>query len=203
MNIPAPRLEASIRKYLAPVLRVDGFVGSGRSFRRHNEDFIQVVNVQGSRSGGRFAINLGIHPICIPDALGNSPEPLKITESSCEFRRRLSESGADQWWRHDGTTASMDEAIRQAAAIYQKVGRQLFSMVVAKDSPLLTSTPAQFTTGSFFGFSTTKVRMARAFALMRRASGDLESSRGFALIALANLGQATALRKDLEELARL
>ena len=202
----APRLEASINKYFAPLLRADGFAGSGRSFRRSNDDFIQVVQIQGSRSGGKFAINLGIQPLDMPDALGNTSHQ-KITETLCEFRRRLtkSESGGDQWWEYDRTVASMDEAMRQAASVYEVIGRKVLSALAAKDSPLLTITPVQFDAGqsNFFGFSSTKVRMARMLALMRRASGNLETARGFALIALANLGHATGLRQELEELARL
>jgi hypothetical protein len=91
-----PRLENSIRAYLLGYLKEDGFTGSGRSFRRLTNGLIQVVNVQGSTYGGQFAINLGVQPITVPDALGNSSDPKKITERLCEFRRRLAESGADQ-----------------------------------------------------------------------------------------------------------
>ena len=42
-----PRLEPSIRKYLLPLLKNDGFAGSGRTFRRIDNDAIHLVNVQG------------------------------------------------------------------------------------------------------------------------------------------------------------
>jgi Domain of unknown function (DUF4304) len=201
----APRLEASLNRYLAPLLRADGFAGSGRSFRRSNDDFIQVVQIQGSRHGGKFAINLGIQPLNMPDALGNT-DHRKIKEELCEFRGRLtdSESRDDQWWQHEATAASMDDAVREAASVYEVTGRRILSTLAAKDSPLLTITPAQFNVGklNLFGFANTKVRMARMFALMRSASGNPEDAHDFALIALANLGQATGLRKELEELAR-
>ncbi|MCA1500702.1 DUF4304 domain-containing protein [Bradyrhizobium sp. NBAIM03] len=89
-----PRLESSIKKHLNPTLKNDGFVGFGRTFRRVSEDLIHVVQVQGSRYGGKFAINLGIQPRSIPDVAGNSPDPMKIREELCEFRRRLSETRA-------------------------------------------------------------------------------------------------------------
>jgi hypothetical protein len=102
MSTHIASLEVAIRKCLAPCLREDGFAGSGRTFRRVLNGWIQVVNVQGSRYGGRFSINLGLQPLAIPDVVGNVPDPKKIREELCEFRRRLSESGADQWWTHDG-----------------------------------------------------------------------------------------------------
>ena len=55
-----PRLESSIKDHLSPVLKSDGFLGSGRTFRRVSEDLIHVVEVQGSRFVGKFAVNLGI-----------------------------------------------------------------------------------------------------------------------------------------------
>jgi hypothetical protein len=45
MTNEAPQLEASIRKHLVPLLRQDGFSGSGRTFRRVAGDFIEVLNV--------------------------------------------------------------------------------------------------------------------------------------------------------------
>jgi hypothetical protein len=200
-----PRLESSIKDHLSPVLRSDGFFGSGRTFRRLSGDFIHVVNVQGSRYGGSFAVNLGIQPRCIPDALGNSPDAAKITEVLCEFRRRLSETTCDQWWEHEGSKESMDAAVRAAASVYTTAGRRLFCELSGPESPLHKVTPAQFEAGhySFSGFSSTKVRMARSLALMRQSAGDLADASGFARLALANLGVWQAFRAELEALSSL
>ena len=46
-------LEPSIRKYLLPLLKNDGFAGSGRTFRRIDNDAIHLVNVQGFTSTRR------------------------------------------------------------------------------------------------------------------------------------------------------
>src|SRR5919109_238405 len=111
MSASSPRLETSIRTYFLPYLKEDGFGGSGRTFRRVSSGWIQVVNLQGSRYGGQFAINLGVQPVGVPDVLGTNPDSMKITEPLCEFRRRLSEAGADQWGGHDGTQSGMDAAV--------------------------------------------------------------------------------------------
>lgn len=89
---------------------------SGRTYRRTRNGQIHVVNIQGSRYGGKFAINLAIQPVTIPDVLGNDPDSKKITESKCEFRKRLSESGEDQWWSYDdlASLGKSDERCRQS-----------------------------------------------------------------------------------------
>jgi hypothetical protein len=198
-----PRLESSIKDHLSPALKSDGFLGSGRTFRRLSGDFIHVVNVQGSRYGGMFAVNLGIQPRCIPDVVGNSPDATKIREELCEFRRRLSETMSDQWWEHEASKESMDAAVRAAASVYTTTGRRLFSELSGPESPLHKVTPTQFEAGlySFLGFRSTKVRMARSLALMRRSAGNLADGSAFARIGLANLGAAHALRAELEALS--
>lgn len=198
----APRLEISIKEHLAPVLRADGFTGSGRTFRRVVGDFVQVVNVQGSRYGGQFAVNLGIHPLCIPDLRSEVPDPKKITEELCEFRRRLSESGADQWWKHDGSQESMSTAIKAAATVYYTIGRQLLEHFNGSVSPIHIVTPEAFENGqySFQGFGSTNVRMALALARFRQAKGHTAAAKKFANIGLAAIGGASGLRRELESI---
>jgi len=204
MSGSTPRLESSIRDFLSPVLESDGFFGSGRTFRRMSGDLIQVVQVQGSPYGGKFAVNLGIQPASIPDVAGNSPDATKIKAELCEFRRRLSEAKSDQWWDHAGSKESMDAAVRAAASVYATIGRTLFAQLSGPESPLHKVTPAQFEAGqySFSGFGSTKVRMARSLALMRQSLGNLTDAGAFARIALANLGVAHGLRAELEALCR-
>src|SRR6516165_4717048 len=162
------RIEPSIKNHLGPVLQGDGFAGSGFGYRRLVGDLIHAVQVQGSRQGGKFAIELGIHPQSIRDVLGRTPDPARITAYDCEFRRRLSEAGADQWWDYAPTKESMDAAVLRAAAAYATVGRRLFSEQSTSAASLCTVTPNQFENGEyrFSGFGSTKVRMALTLALM-------------------------------------
>lgn len=204
MNRTMHRLESSIKDHLAPVLRDDGFVGSGRTFRRISGEFIHAVEVQGSRYGGKFAVNLGIQPAAIPDVAGSSPDATKIKPELCEFRRRLSEAESDQWWDHAESKESMDAAVRAAASIYATIGRRLFADMSGPESPLHKITPAQFEARlcGFSGFRSTKVRMARSLALMRQSLGNLTDADAFARIALASLRGAHALQAELEALCR-
>jgi hypothetical protein len=204
MNNLSHRLASSIKNYLAPVVRGDGFAGSGRGYRRVVGNLVHALQVQGARQGGKFAIELGIHPLGIRDVLGRTPNATRITAYDCEFRRRLSEAGADQWWAYAPTKESMDAAVLQAANIYETVGRRLFLEQSTSTASLFTVTPRQFESGEyrFSGFGTTKVRMALTLALMRRSDGNLEHARAFARIGLANVGTAGAIKDELEEICR-
>jgi hypothetical protein len=188
---------------LAPRLREDGFSGSGRTFRRVCGGWIQVVNVQGSKWGGAFAINLAVHPLAIPDLRGNAPDPRKVTEELCEFRRRLSESRNDQWWEHNATVEGMNVAMTAAADVYVRFGRPLLEHVGAPDAPMNKVTAHDFARGNFdfAGFGSTKVRMALALARLRKSEGLVQESKAFASYGISNVGRAALLRHDLEELA--
>ena len=75
MNVTSPRLEVSIRAYLVPHLKQDGFSGSGRTFRRVTNNWIQVVNVQSSRYGGAVRDQLGAPILVRPRLFRESSQP--------------------------------------------------------------------------------------------------------------------------------
>jgi hypothetical protein len=162
-----------------------------------------ALNVQGSRYGGQFAINLGIHPVIIPDVRGNPVGSKGIPELLCEFRRRLSSNEYDQWWKHDESAQSIEAAVREATAVYESSGRTLLSTLVSQESPIFTMTPDQFLGERWrlCGFGSTVVRMALVFARIRKAQEEKQMSRRFAEIGLANLGAGVGLGKELRELA--
>jgi hypothetical protein len=120
-----PRLCSALRTVLASIL----LTGSGTTFRHVTAGWIQVINLQGARRGGSFAINLAIHPLAVPDLQDKTLDPKKITQELCEFRHRLAETGADQWWKHDTTEVGMASAMANAATVYKNVGRRLFDSV--------------------------------------------------------------------------
>ena len=203
MSTSAPRLESSIRAYLRPHLKEDGFAGSGRTFRRVTNNLIQIVNIQGFSYGGKFAIYLGIEPLDIPDVTGRQPDPEKITESECEFQRRLTEAGVDQWWAHRRTAESMDAAVRAAAEVYVRVGRPMLAALSAPDSPIFSMTPEQMPKfrEHLRGFGSTDCRMALVLGRLRKAQGRLAEAKGFADYGLASVGPAASfLRSQLEQL---
>jgi hypothetical protein len=195
-----PRLESAIRAALAPTLTEDGFRGSGRKFHRELDSWLQVITVQGSRWGGSFAVNLGIHFSGAPDVIGRSVVPSKMTEAECEFRRRLSEGMTDQWWKHEGDHESMLLAVQSAAVMYKRFGRGYFSQALVG---LNSVTPDDLVSGTFDfkGFGNTKVRLGLALARIRRLQELPDQSKGFAAYALQHIGSASFLRSELEALA--
>ncbi len=198
MSMP---LQTAVREILAPRLRADGFTGSGQNFRRLIDSFICAVNVQGSRYGGRFAINLGLHPSGIPAANPKPVGPKQMCEADCEFRRRLSSEGSDQWWPHVDD-ASLRAAMEDAGQLYESAGRKLFAVQTAPDAPLRTVTSIQFERKGVFlsGFGATDVRQAFTLARMRYLANAHDEAAAFARIALDRPGGALGLKRELEEI---
>lgn len=198
------RIESVIRERFAPVLRAEGFKGTGRTFRRIRNGCIHLVNIQGSLYGGQFAINLAIQPLAIPDVRGNEPDPKKIVESQCELRKRLSETGADQWWKyHD--LESLNQVMSDAANVYVKHGRPAFEAMSVTPSPLEVVTARDLAEGrlNLNGFGSTKVRLALALARLREAEGRIEEAVAFASYGLENWGGAFSPFPDLKRIAAL
>ena len=200
MNSSTPRLEASIRAHLASVLREDGFAGSGRTYRRVVDDWVHVVNVQGSRHGGSFAINLAIHPQRVPDSIGRAVDPRKLTHDACELRCRLSEQGGDQWWECYGDQDSMNEAAQAAASVYVEHGRATFGKLGRGASSVLYSLTAKQLSGpmtELCGFGATTGRVALLFARLRAQQGRTSEAADFVALGLAVAGEAYLLRQEL------
>lgn len=198
-----PRLETSIRSILRPALSNDGFRGAGRTFYKESNGLIQLVNVQGSRYGGSFAINLATQPSSAPTTLGETPNPSRLTESECEFRRRLSANGDDQWWSYSTTQKSMDSAVREATLLYQDFGRKILETIGGTNSPLFSLMPAEMPEfrERLLGFASTRCRTALVLARLRHAEGRTDESRAFASDGLRHVGRAIAIRSELEELS--
>lgn len=195
---PPHKLETSIREHLAPLLREDGFTGSGRNYRRFVDGLALTVQVQGSSWGDRFAINLGLHPLSLP--IDGLKDVRKITDIHCRFGRRLALRGTDQWWRYKKTRASMDAAVAKAAQVYVEVGRPVFADLAAPDSPIRVMTAEALATGSYDlqGFAIDTAFAASVFATIRKAEGQDEAARAFACLALQEIertGNGTALGK--------
>eukprot|EP01041_Mallomonas_annulata_P013607 gene13607-28904_t len=201
MNRPTPpRLETAIRAAFAPLLRKEGFAGSGRRFYKCAGPWIQIITVQGSRYGGSFAVNLGLHFASAPDLAGNPPDPKKMNEAHCEFRRRLSESNADMWWKYETDNASMLAAMDAAASMYARLGRQYFELAT---TALNSITPEALASGKYDlqGFGNTNVRLGLALARIRKIESRTQESRGFASYGMQHAGSAGFLTPELVALA--
>lgn len=203
---PKPSLAKAIQSQFAPTLRRDGFSGTSTRYWRVVGGQCQVIEVQGSRSGGgKFAVNIGIQPMSVPLLSGGAPEPKCIREMECLFRRRLAVQRGDQWWDYQANQLSMDAAARDACAVYEQVGRDQLEFLAQPNSPMNTLTPEAFAAGTFDfkGFGNTGVLMAWALGHMRKAAGKNREARGFAQVALKEIGDGpggSGLKAGLREL---
>jgi hypothetical protein len=189
MSTTSPRLEDAIRLHLASVLRREGFAGAGRTFRRVVDGAVHLVNVQGFYYGGRFAVNLSVHPLGLPCVGGGPADAKKITEEKCEFRKRLTEGPAGRVWDHDDTPESMATAACDAAAVFEQYGLAFFRRFVGSGSVLRTLTSAELLAGdtSLSPYCLgSPVRLAYTFARLRARDGQREEAAAFARWALAN-----------------
>ncbi len=116
-------VDKAIRKILAPVLRADGFTGSGRTFRRYRGELVHVFCVSGSRWGGALHACLGVHLrfLVFPGDLPWTWE--KIPDFNCFLRQGL---GPGSGWKHDEDEASISAAIQSTRDLYESQGRAEF-----------------------------------------------------------------------------
>lgn len=82
------RFYGHIKEKLAPLLRQEGFQGSGQHFRKVKGEVIHTVNLQNNKYGGSCCLNLGVHftflPVCWDSR--QMPDLKKFKEIDSEFR---------------------------------------------------------------------------------------------------------------------
>lgn len=118
-----------LKSELAPLLRQEGFKGSGQSFYRVSNDLIHMLNIQGSKWGDGYAVNLGIHPLGMAiEGTSTAADPKNLKEYECLIRRRLSKpSESDHWWKHKGLFRNPERAARSLSRCYFQYGDQFFA----------------------------------------------------------------------------
>lgn len=205
MTAGSPSLAKAMQAKFAPSLRRDGFSGTGQRYWRVIGSQCQIVEAQGSRSGGKFAVNLGIQPMSVPLRSGNMADPKRMREMECMFRRRLAAQKGDQWWDYEPNQASIDTAVGEACAIYEQVGKRQLEGMAEPNSPINTVTAEAFAARAFNfnGFGNTGIMMAWTLAQMRKAAGNSAEAREFARVALGEIGDGaggSGLKAQLREL---
>lgn len=113
-------LNNAIKSIIAPQLKSLGFKKSGRNFYRMKGDFIQVINFQGSWTGGIFFVNLGVLIYSIPKLWGDDFILLdKPLEGDCHFQARLTteedrEKGhCDHIWNRYANQEKTDRVVKR------------------------------------------------------------------------------------------
>jgi hypothetical protein len=127
---------------LGPLLRSHGFKGSRQNVRKLTEQCVSVVNFQKGSGGDRFYVNLGVQPLFIPDVGGHDPDPKKIKEYECVFRRRLPPLQGMLGWPYAMDSTRL-EALK--SELLSAIG-QYIEPLMHVPGPLTELTPEEFMT---------------------------------------------------------
>lgn len=199
------RFHDKLSETLVPHLKADGFKMSGNVFRRFEDDVIHVIEIQGARSGGQCALNLGIHLRFLPTVGTNQNPTPKITEPECEFRRRYVPDGESDHWFAYGTTD--EEALESAfnlARAYIDWSRPYFDRFRRFPEHFIQVTSETYDgrDPSVFPPTSTETRALLALARIYTHLNRADESVKFATRGLQSIGSATALKAAFKVLLR-
>jgi hypothetical protein len=195
---------AHLRTKLAPFLRASGFSGSGVTFRRVRGEVIQLLHVQGSRTGESCCVELCVHLTFLPTVLGRATDPKKITFGDCEFRNRLVPRGESDWWweygrDRDSTARSADDL----TAVIRRVALPHFDRFGIFPGAFEEITPQAIAAGdlSVLPGPLTVPRAALTMARIAAHLGQSERAREFAEVGLASITGSRTISGELALLA--
>jgi len=176
-----------VLKKIGSILRGIGFRGSGQNYRKVDGDFVFLINIQGSRGGDNFYVNLGAQPVFIPAEGG--ADLAKLKEYECVLRRRV---GGDWPWQLS------DDRLAELGADVTSTQAAFFGQAQTLRAALAVDAPEELLRK--FSSGTTEARAALHLARAAVVLGHRDTARklvrrGFDL---AN-EQATILRSELQE----
>ena len=89
--LPSSEFKKLVTKQLAPFFREHGFKGSGFHFKRlnPNNQIIDIIGIQVNKYGGEFWLEIGVHPISLPESWPSQYDLKKITHAHLDIRERL------------------------------------------------------------------------------------------------------------------
>lgn len=199
------RFHDLLKREFFPLLRADGFKGSGTTFRRVIGERLDVVNVQGSRYGGQCCVNLATHFLFLPsEGGGDVTDPKQFRESHCTFRDRLHEAAEwDRWWTYGGTDAESEASVISLIDLYRRRGALFFGQFEPFPDVFERITPENIDAGETTVLPIligTAVRPALIMARIMSHLGRREACREFAEVGLRHMGRAVGLKAELERL---
>lgn len=181
-----------LSKQLYPILRGEGFKGSGSTLRRMTGPLVHVLNVQGGRSGGECFLNLGVHLVFLPPEGGLSVPVESLEESHCVFRQRIRPpAGTASGWLYGSSAEEAEATVGSIVKAWQVQGHAYFSRYASYPDSfvhlLLNTEPAAV-----------HARADLHFARIASHLGRTEEAIRFARAGLASANErATVLRHDL------
>ena len=199
---------AQLKEDFIPLIRNIGFKGSGQNFRRIKNEIIHTINIQGNKYGGSCCVNLGLHTTFLPLCWDPSklPDVKTIKEVDCEFSLRLAPSGKhDYWWKYSGNglLGNTSKSIIHLISTFNEVGQSYFDHYSSIESIIQQLSIEDLSSSDYLNKlgGVIPIRGALTMARIYKYLGDKNKQREYALWGLKNLGNATALKDELEQLA--
>lgn len=182
--------QKALGAHLYPVLRREGFKGSGATLRRVQGPLVHVFNVQGSAGGSRCYFNLGAQ---LEFLRGTSAKPLdKLLEHECSFSDRLHSTPDGGDWPYGASAQDCEATAHAAVAAWEARARPWFAR--------LSRWPEDFA-AMVDAFDPLAAHAARGLLMARiaRQLGHTPRARAIAEPALARVPErASGLRADLQ-----
>jgi Domain of unknown function (DUF4304) len=197
-----------LKEEFVPLLRQDGFKGSGQDFRRVNGDVIHAVNIQNNKYGGSCCVNMGLHfaflPVCWDS--NKMPDLKNIKTLDCEFRCRLAPDGkTDYWWKFKGRLffGSTRKSVSHLCNTYTEVGRRYFEKYNGMESITLALSLDLLINSQYFNVAGGVISVRGAWTMARyyKHIDNKDLQKHYAGVGLQNLENAKALKTELEFLA--
>lgn len=194
-----------LREDFYPLLREQGFKGSGQHFRRINGDVIHTINIQNNKYGGSCCINLGLHLSFLPIAWPKDqmPDLSTIKEIDCVFRMRLAPKGkSDYWWKFKSGVIypSVEKRVQHLIKTYQEEGETKFAQFDTVEKVANMISVEQIEKANYleiFG-GCVPAHGAMIMAKINKHLGNIELSKSLAEAGLKVLDGAEVLRNELE-----
>jgi len=192
---------AEFKRSFVPVLRIQGFRGSGVTFRRQLGLLTHVVNLQGSSGGEHCYLNLGAHLSFLAPVGGEPPDPAKLKEYECAFRTRVNpEINPSLGWSYGSNAKEINANIATLCTEYSAQGSRFFQQFASYPESFSSVEPASLE------LSATPHALASGspliWARIALQIGNVAAARNFAKLGLAQASpRASLYRAECERIA--
>ncbi len=184
--------QKALARHLHPVLRREGFKGSGATLRRVAVPLVHVFNLQGSTGADRCYLNLGVQLDFL--AAGRARPLDKLLEYECEFRTRIDSAGADRAWHYGETQAQCEAAALAAVDAWESQARPWFARLSRWPEDFVALVDA-------FDLDEGHPAKGRTMATIAVRLGDTPRARAIAEASLARTSErASGPRHNLQQL---
>ena len=116
-----------VKKYLAPVLKEQGFRCKANKFVRVKDNgTINCIVLQKNKYGGSFTLEVGVTYSFLPTPLNEKKELSTYDVYDCEFRKRI---GNTEWYEYGKDESDAQKVITEVTRIILEDGFSYFELL--------------------------------------------------------------------------